>query len=78
MNKNVKVKARVGLDGAAAAVVLRSWWQPSFTVGVAGVPMRAGMPMLLWARKGVGWGGSAGCTLDALGARAKGRHGPEK
>lgn len=32
VNKNIKVKARVGLDGAAAAIVMRSWWQPSFTV----------------------------------------------
>ncbi|GAB4816115.1 hypothetical protein N2152v2_003161 [Parachlorella kessleri] len=37
VNKNVKVKARVGLDGVAAALVLRSWWQPSFTLGAAGI-----------------------------------------
>ena len=29
-NKNVMVKGRLGLDGAAAAVVFRSWWQPAF------------------------------------------------
>ncbi len=45
MNKNVKVKARVGLDGAAAALVLRSWWQPSFTMGAAAVyDLRSRLP----------------------------------
>lgn len=45
MNKNVKVKARVGLDSVAAALVMRSWWQPSFTVGVAGAyDLRGWMP----------------------------------
>jgi hypothetical protein len=34
-NKNVLLKARLGLDGAAAAVVFRSWNQPSLALGVA-------------------------------------------
>ena len=34
-NKNVMVKGRVGLDGLAAAVVIKSWWQPAFTLGLA-------------------------------------------
>lgn len=45
VNKNVKVKARVGLDGVAAALVLRSWWQPSFTLGAAvAYDLQAGRP----------------------------------
>jgi hypothetical protein len=34
-NKNVQVKARLGLDGAAAGVIIKSWWQPAFTLGLA-------------------------------------------
>jgi hypothetical protein len=34
-NKNVLVKARAGLDGVAASFILRSWWQPAFTLGLA-------------------------------------------
>jgi hypothetical protein len=34
-NKNIQVKARLGLDGAAAGVIIKSWWQPAFTLGLA-------------------------------------------
>ena len=34
-NKNVLVKASAGLDGICLSGVLRSWWQPAFTVGAA-------------------------------------------
>ena len=34
-NKNVLVKGQVGLQGAAAAAVFKSWWQPSFTLGAS-------------------------------------------
>jgi hypothetical protein len=34
-NKNIQLKARLGLDGAAAGVVIKSWWQPAFTLGLA-------------------------------------------
>ncbi|KAL4515886.1 hypothetical protein Ndes2526B_g00602 [Nannochloris sp. 'desiccata'] len=34
-NKNIQLKARVSLDGAAAGVILKSWWQPAFTLGLA-------------------------------------------
>ena len=34
-NKNVQVKARLGLDGTALGVVLKSWWHPAFTLGFA-------------------------------------------
>lgn len=48
-NKNVLLKGRVGLDGVAAAAVVKGWWQPSFTLGVAvskgldGTPARMGL-----------------------------------
>lgn len=45
VNKNVLLKGRVGLDGIAAAVVFRSWWQPSFTLGaVANLDFRSRQP----------------------------------
>jgi len=34
-NKNTLLKARAGLDGVAASFILRSWWQPAFTLGLA-------------------------------------------
>lgn len=34
-NKNIQLKARLGLDGAAAGVIIKSWWQPAFTLGLA-------------------------------------------
>ena len=35
VNKNWLLKARVGNDAAAAAVVFKAWWQPSATFGLA-------------------------------------------
>lgn len=37
VNKNWLLKARVGNDAAAAAVVLKAWWLPSATFGLAAV-----------------------------------------
>jgi hypothetical protein len=51
INKNVMVKGRVGLDGAAASAVFKGWWQPALTLGVAaskswsGGATRVGMTM---------------------------------
>jgi hypothetical protein len=46
-NKNVQVKGRLGMDGVAAALVLKSWWQPSLTLGVAAThDLRGGAPRL--------------------------------
>lgn len=48
-NKNVAVKSRLDLNGAAMGVILKSWWQPAFTLGFSvqktfdGRPMRLGM-----------------------------------
>jgi len=50
-NKNIMVKGRVGMDGVGAAAVIKSWWQPAFTLGVAvskeydGLPVRLGLTM---------------------------------
>ncbi|PSC76152.1 solanesyl diphosphate synthase [Micractinium conductrix] len=42
-NKNVMVKAQVGLHGASVATVFKSWWQPAFTLaGAAGVDWATG------------------------------------
>lgn len=42
-NKNVLVKAQVGLAGASLAAVFKSWWQPAFTLaGTAGVDFATG------------------------------------
>lgn len=35
VNKNLLVKARMGMDAVAVSAALKSWWAPSFTVAAA-------------------------------------------
>jgi hypothetical protein len=62
-NKNVLVKARVGLEGAALTAVLKSWWQPSFTLAGAaaydwaGGGLRIGVTAAVETFKNIRWGG---------------------
>lgn len=37
VNKNWLLKARLGNDSAAAAVVLKAWWQPSATFALSAI-----------------------------------------
>jgi len=81
-NKNVHLKARLGLDGAAAGVILKSWWQPAFTLGLAiskpfvngvSVPARLGVTATLESYKNLKYERSAeGQKMS--GARVTQRH----
>ena len=81
-NKNVQVKARLGLDGAAAGLIIKSWWQPAFTMGFAiskpfiggvSAPVRLGVTATLESYKHLRYERSAE-GLKMSGARVTQRH----
>lgn len=83
-NKNVLVKGQVSLQGASAAAVFKSWWQPAFTMaGAASVDWASGRTRyglyaavetftnIRWVggwAAGVGW--AVGSELGCCGWRA--------